>query len=308
MSGGSSGGGGGGTTIQKTEPWDQAKPYYEKLYKTAQNAYDQVDKTPYSGQIVANQSAPTLAAQSDLLSLIPSLKAQGDSAMSLATKTANGDFLNPATNTGLQDAIQATINPTIKNFKENIVPTITDQAIASGAYGGAGNGIALGKASDSLTQNLADTIAKINYQNYATERGYQNNSPTLIAQAQQLAGAPANIEATVGAAQDAYQQELLNAQLQQYNANQLKPFVGLDELANLLNGGGYNTSTGQMSQRAATGGGLQNALMGGLGGGIIGGAAGGLGAFGTGSVLGMSMGPVGAIAGGIGGALLGGLM
>lgn len=64
-------GGGGGTTISKTEPWDEAKPFFTKLYQQAEEAYKNTNKTPFTGSLVTRPNANNLAAQSMLSQFIP---------------------------------------------------------------------------------------------------------------------------------------------------------------------------------------------------------------------------------------------
>lgn len=291
MSGGGSSGSSGGTTVQKTEPWDAAKPYYKDLYQTASDAYKAINKEGYTGQLVADQSADTISAQNTMRDLIPALQTTGTNAMTLANNTMSGNYLNAESNPYLQSAVAAATRDYTKEFQNEIVPAINSSAIAQGAYGGARQGIALGNAADDATQNLSDTIAKMYYQNYATERGYQNTAPTMASTAESLASAPATAYGQVGSSINTYEQSLLDAALAQYNANQLAPYTGLAEYASILNGGGFNTSYGQINSNSNKS--AANWLSGALGGGSLGFAVGG---------------PIGAGVGAAGGALMGGLL
>lgn len=70
-------GGGGSTTVKASEPWDEAKPYYENLYREAQRAYNTQDMEFYPGQTVAEQSPYTLAAQQMALDYLTGMGDQG---------------------------------------------------------------------------------------------------------------------------------------------------------------------------------------------------------------------------------------
>lgn len=58
---GGKGGGGGGTTVQKSEPWDQQKPYLVDIFQQSQNMYNSGALAPdyYAGNTVAPQSGWT---------------------------------------------------------------------------------------------------------------------------------------------------------------------------------------------------------------------------------------------------------
>lgn len=65
------GGSGGGTSVQRTEPWSEAKPYYERMYQAAEQAYNKTSKTPYEGQRIAAPNPNTIEAQNKLLAFVP---------------------------------------------------------------------------------------------------------------------------------------------------------------------------------------------------------------------------------------------
>jgi len=65
------GGSGGGTSVQRTEPWTEAKPYYERLYQRAEEAYGKTDKTGYTGKRVPDANANTIEAQNKMLAFVP---------------------------------------------------------------------------------------------------------------------------------------------------------------------------------------------------------------------------------------------
>lgn len=296
----------GGTTITKTEPWDTAKPYYEELYKQGKAAYDKIDKTPYSGQLVAGTDPLVTDARNRALSLMPVLSESASGIGDLATRNLRGDFLRAESNPYLQDTMRASNDASIRQFQESVAPSIDSAAISSGAYGGARNGLAYGRASQGLADELSNTNAKIAYQNYATERENQQAAPTMLNQAIQLGLQPAQIQEQIGGARQQEQQDILDSELARYNANLMSPFRGIDTWANVLGNGGFKTGTEIGSSASRGSGGFRGALSGGLGGAALG--AGAASAF-PAALAGLGMTGIGApLAIGAGlGALMGGL-
>lgn len=291
-----SGGGGdegGGTTVQKTEPWDEAKPYYERLYRQAEDAYGKVDKTPYLGKLVADKAGMTGAAEASAQQMIPGFRQNAQMAQDLAQKTSQGDFLNASTNPYLQSAIDIAQGSTTRSFNQDVLPQLRSAAISGGAYGGSRDAVALGMASDSLQRNLSDTAAQMAYQNYATERGYQNKSGDMLTQANALAKQPAAIQAALGQAEEQRQQAIIDSEIKRKNANALASMQGLGQYSSIIGAGGFNSSTGTITP---SGGGGSSALTGALSGAAGGAMAGSAILPGWGTAIG---GLIGGIAGGL---------
>lgn len=306
MSGGGDNGGGNTTTTTTSEPWEGQKPYLEKLYKEASAAYDATPKTAYTGQTLADQSQYTQQAKDSFLGLLPTLVSNSNALQGYATDVASGKFLNSSSNPYLQDAMDTANRATTKTFQETTMPTINSAAIAGGAYGGGRQGVAIGKATDSLANAISDTNAKISYQNYATERGYQQNLPTLLSAANTMAQTPGQLLAQVGASDETYSQAQIQDAYNKWLAQNNAQWNGISALSAALGtGGSYGTAT-----TTATGGGTSNAsgiLSGALGGGLLGYGALSGGTTMLGMELGMAGGPVGALIGTGLGALAGGL-
>lgn len=70
-------------------------------------------------------------------------------------------MLNPDNNAYLQQATQAAIRPALQNFQNVILPSIGNEAITAGGYGGTRQQIAEGLAAQGLGQNIADISANM---------------------------------------------------------------------------------------------------------------------------------------------------
>lgn len=78
----------------------------------------------------------------------------------------SGDVLSPGSNPALQGAIEAASRPVVENFQRNVLPSITQEGIASGGYGGTRQGIAEGIAGQALNRQVGDIASTLSNQNY----------------------------------------------------------------------------------------------------------------------------------------------
>lgn len=261
------------------------------------------------------------------------------SATNLGLATMGGGFLGA--NPYLNSMFMAASNPLVSQFSRAIAPSITSQFAAGGRYGSGAHQAALSDASGQLGQSLASLGAQIYGPAYEAERQRQQQSmaqsiavsglfqqgeeaerarqQAMLGMAPQLGEldyADLSRLAAVGQAREARAQELINAEIARWDANQQAPLTRLNALNALLQGG---MNFGTTSSRVSTPGGGFN-LSGALGGGMLGssvlpwlGSIGALGSTAAASTMmsgaglnalgGLGLGPLGFL----GGALLGGL-
>ncbi|MBY0431745.1 MAG: hypothetical protein K2Q10_11145 [Rhodospirillales bacterium] len=261
---------------------------------------------------------------------------------------------------------EAATRPVVEQFRMAVAPQIDANMAAHGRYGSGAHALAQGQAEGRLASALGDTAANIFGQDYARERGFQENAKTQLqgasdqaaarqlqatgllgqfsggdintrlagaqglsaadrgmfdsrlqagqalaqtdaqARAQQIQAAGAigqawdaerqnqmrgmlfapqmaqadyqdiSMLSNVGQSKEAYDQSLINEQIQRWNYNQQLPVNMLAQYNQLIAGNyGSTTTTTQP-------GGGNNAMMGGLGGAMAGGALG----YGAGAMLG----------------------
>lgn len=263
------------TTESKNEPWSAAKPYITDLYSQAQTAFNNTDRGPYTGELYAGPTAAQLGAvdQYKAAAANPQVNAGQqmgwDGARSVydnAQATLSGQFMDPASNPYLKQAVEAATRPIEERLTRSILPSIQDQSIAQGAYGGSGYGTAQALAMSDWSQQSADVASKIYAQNYAQERQYQMQAASQIANALALqeggtnAGlSGANLLGQAGSQEQAWQQAALDANLQKYQINQAAPWSGINELSSILNAGGYNQQTQTTTQKT---GAMENIMKG----------------------------------------------
>jgi hypothetical protein len=203
-----------------SDPWKPAQPYILKGLQQSGEVFDQ--QQPGLNKFSAMQ-------MDTYGRLAPGAEQGIAGAQDLVNDTLSGEYLdgNPW------------LDAMIGQTKENVSNDVASRYSSAGRYGSAYGQGAMAKA-------LADAENQARYQNYATERGYQNDA---VGQAQQLMGGS---------------QGLLN------NAAEL-PWIGVGALnGNVRNAsGGYGTQT--TTQKQGLGG-----ILGGIAGaGLSGWASGG---------------------------------
>jgi hypothetical protein len=253
------------TTTQVVQPWAKAQPYYEDLYGAAQSAFNSTDRAPYTGQLYAGPNATQLSALDMFKGAAGQATAGVDAARNMAVNTANGMYMDPATNPWLAKTVTAANQGIENQLMRQILPAIQDQSIQQGAYGGSGNGLATGLAVSDFTRQATNTANQVYGANYAAERQNQLNSPALLEQVARLSTLPAQLMDMAGSQEQGWAQAALDAELQRYNINQAAPWAGLGEFAQILNGGGFQ-SVGTTQPGGSF---LGSALQGGAGGASI---------------------------------------
>lgn len=83
----------------------------------------------------------------------------------------SGQVLNPNSNPALQQAIQGATRPIVDNFQNNVLPSISQGAVASGGFGGTRQGIAEGLAGKALNTQVGDVASQMMNQNYQAGLG-----------------------------------------------------------------------------------------------------------------------------------------
>lgn len=237
-----SGGGSSGntTTVQKSDPWAEQKPYLTYGFDQAKRQYTSDTPSYYPGSTVSPLSDTTKTAIG-----LQSARALNGSPLQSATnsqlsKTINGDYLN--SNPYLDANFNAGAD-SIKSNYWNAVNGINSGFSGSGRYGSGAQQFATNQAQDTLNSGLGDLYNKTYYNNYATERGNQMNAMGM---------APAMINqdytdisklSDAGAALDAWNQAITDADVNKWNYNQNLPANKLGQYMNLVQGGYGNTQT-----------------------------------------------------------------
>lgn len=228
------GGGGNSAPASTTQVVQQSvPPFLEDAYKQGIARADSVSQgayVPYSGQRVANFSAPTQEAfdltQQGIGQFMPTYNAGVAATQAASTPfDANtfSQFMNPYTK-NVTDEIARLGN---KNFSENLLPQVNSQFTGNGMFGSSRNAVALGRAAENTQQDI------IGQQAAALSQGFQNSMGNYQAaqnrqlqagqqltnqagQGQSMVGTDINALRGIGQAQENQQQTLLDTGYNQF--------------------------------------------------------------------------------------------
>ena len=194
-------------------------------------------------------------------------------------QTAAGGFLQG--NPYQQAMLQAATRPLTQQFGEQVLPGISSLYSRAGRYGSGAMERALGGATEAYGRALGDVSANIVGQDYARERGLQQQAQMGQAALAQLAPSiyqqqflPSQTLAQVGAAREAIAAQPLQEQMARFQFGQQQPIQSLMSYLSSVYGtplAGYGQQTTQLPE---------NRLMSGVAGtglGYVGGQA--LGSF-----------------------------
>lgn len=166
-----------------------------------------------------------------------------------ATNNLLGNIWDPAFNPNLQGAINAATRPITQNLTENQLPAIRGEAIKTGNFGGSRQGIAEGIASRGASQAIGDTSAKVAQGEYETNINAQLKALGLLPTVQGAQTQPAQTTSAVGDVRQNMAQAQLGQNVNNFNYDQIAPFLQSKELLSLVQGlpGGSTVSTGNTS-------------------------------------------------------------
>lgn len=230
----------------------------------------------------------------------------------------SGALLNPATNPVLGAQTQSAIAPIAQNLTESILPNIRGEFVGGNMFGSSRQGIAEGRAIDSMVREAGDIATELQANNFnqglgamlsslnagrssgqaavsaGLGAGGEGSGQLLGAAGQglslspslaQLAFLPGMTQEGIGSLQRQEEQALLNEAADRFSTEQVLPFLQAQDIAQLAFGmpGGSATTSSQQNPAFSplqTGLGLMMAAPMLFGGGAASGAAGGLGLLG----------------------------
>jgi hypothetical protein len=254
--------GGSTTTVQKTEPWQEQKPYLIDVFKQAQALNNQPGPYYYPGATVAPFSPETdlaLNAQSARgLSGSPITAAGGQHLYN----TLAGQYLpgNPY----LGGAMDAASQGVVRNYQYAVQPGLDSSFAGAGRYGSGLHLAAQQNAQQVLAEQLANITSGMAYQGYGDERRNMlqaaSLAPNLAAQDYLDIGQLAS----AGAARERQYQNLTDAEIARFNFGQQLPYNKLAQYQNLIQGNYGGTATTTESGASLSGTDVITGLLGGL--------------------------------------------
>ena len=247
---------------------------YEELWNAAKTALGLNQATGgYGGDFIAGATPTQLQGIEALKSAVPTItNAVGAAPLAVdqLKNVLSGMYLDPATNPWIKSVADTAVRRVQDPLMQNILPGITDQAIAQGAYGGARQDLSQERAVKDFDQAALDATSGIYAQNYATERGYQNAAASgglqnAIQGVVNLSQAPGMVLSQAGELERGLNQLSLDNALARHQEALNAPWQGLTNYATILGSGGFGqsstagTSAGTSSTSGSTSG-IQNTL------------------------------------------------
>lgn len=249
LEGGGGKGGGGGNSSQQVQGIDpMLKPYVTYGLNEAVDLYKSGVPNYYPGQTYVSPSQQTQAAlqaqQTRALQGNPLLPA----AQQQQQNVIGGQYLanNPFFNQALAGAGGAA---TQQYF--DAINQAQSGASQAGRYGSGAQENLFNRAGTTLANTLANTAGNLAYQNYASERGRQEQAAAGAPQLAMADYADINQLAQAGQTAEDYQQAALQSDIARFDFEQNLPY---QKLSNLL-GAVYGAPQGSVVQTSQQGGG-----------------------------------------------------
>lgn len=216
------GGGGSKTqkTVQSTEPYKPSQPLLNRTIKDAESLYKSggLNYQYFPGDTIAPLAPETQSAWSSIAQRAQAGSPLTDQAKGYYGDVLSGKYLN-AEAPGFDSVLRSTMNDVNAN------------KALSGRYG-----------SGSHDAAVAEALGGLRYNNYQTERGYQNQAAQLAPQVAQQDYFDANQLLGVGQQRQGYLQDQINEQIKRFNFDQNSPANAIS-LAQALAGGSLGATT-----------------------------------------------------------------
>lgn len=267
-----SAGGGGTSAIDPT-----LRPYLELGLRGAEQLFLQQAPSLYPGQMYVSPSQQTL----DALATQEAIARQPAGALEMASQaygqglgglsfTSGGGFLG--SNPFQQAAIQAATRPIMQQYENVTLPGISSMFSRAGRYGSGAMERTLGTAAESTARAIGDVSSTMAAQDYARERGLQQQA--LLGQitssqvAPQIYGQqflPSQQLGQVGAARETIAAQPLQEAISRYQYQQQLPYQQLGGFLSSIYGtpmAGSQYAPQQTAQRNVGAGVLGGAALG----------------------------------------------
>lgn len=246
--GGLFGGGDEPSSSQTTSsaPWVEVQPYLKDLFKKGQSAQQKMASSVMPEKLSAGFTPAQLQAQQAQLDLSEILGPQMANSMTALNQGFNA--MNLENNPYFAGAVQAAINPMVRNFERQTMPQISLRSLANSGYGSSRQGIAEGIAMSDLNQQIGDVSSSMANDAYQKGQDTMVRSLALAPTTYQSMLLPSAIQENVGSQQQAMEQQFLNDALTKWNFERSKEMDSLMQYAQLLQGNFGGTTTTNATQ------------------------------------------------------------
>ena len=216
------GGGGSQTQTQDIAPW--LKEYVTYGLGEAKNLYQGNTPTYYPGQTYVDPSMQTTSAIDLATKRAMAGSPLTSGAISQQQGTIGGQYLgaNPYLEAALRPGQQAATRA-----YEQAISGTRSQAAGAGRYGSGAQNQLESLSQQNLANALANQAGQAAYQNYATERGLQQQSALAAPTLAQSQYNDINQLLQAGQLGEQYKQAALESDIERYNFEQQKPYEKL---------------------------------------------------------------------------------
>ena len=242
------GGGGGQTSTTSTGIDPSVKPYVTWGLEKAKNLYSGQGPGYYPGQTYVGPSGQTTSALSAAEQIATGGNPLLQGALQQQQDVIGGQYLGA--NPYLAAALKPGQEAATQAYQQAISGT-RSQAAGAGRYGSGAQTQLESLSQQNLANALANAAGQAAYQNYAAERGIQNQAAQYAPTLAQARYQDVNQLMNLGQIGEGYQQQALQADIDRYNYEQNLPYQQLANYSALIQG----TPMGQTSTTQTTGGG-----------------------------------------------------
>ena len=241
-----------GTTTTSIDPTIQ--PYLQYGLTEAQKLYQGGGPAYYGGQTYVSPSASTQTG----LQALEARASLGNPLLSSAQQqlqgTISGDYLSG--NPFFQGAFRPAATAAESQYRQTL-GDIGSKASLAGRYGSGAMGSLQDRATNTFAQNLANTAGQLAYQNYAQERGAQQQATMAAPSMAQADYQDIQRMLQAGQLREGYTGQQTQADIAKFNFLQNQPQQNLQNYLSLVYGNPLGRVTNQQSSGPT---GFQNAL------------------------------------------------
>lgn len=246
------------TSSQTTILPEEQQTNVDMLLRGARDFYRTGGPKYFEGNTVAGPTDTTLAGRQGQLGYASGI------GQNFVNQAVQGDqfFLNPnnifdpTRIPGYAAAREGTITDATNALQRNLLPSIRQGAVSSGAYGSSRQGIAEGLATGEAARGLGDTLARMDMDAYNQGLNMYNAAQNRAGQTYALGQQPYLTQQAIGNEYQQDQQRQIDADVQRWNFQQLAPLLNLQNLQGLTGTAGqYGGTVNETQKQKETGGG-----------------------------------------------------
>ena len=216
------------------------RPYVERGLSEAQKLYETYTPKYFEGQTYVSPSAQTESALKMAEANVGATTPVIGELLGQQRNVLGGQYLGP--NPYLEAALKPAQDLAAKQYYDAINQTRSNLS-GSGRLGSGAQVQLEGLAGENLANALVNQAGNAAYQNYATERGIQENTARYIPQLLQSTYAPSSQLLNVGQAREDYSNKALQSDIDRFNFQQNLPYQRLAQFTSTVAGQPLTTTS-----------------------------------------------------------------